>query len=276
MAVNLSVDPPVKIGPVADFDLKGLRKHLYAKGVDVTWEQAAVCPCGVLQGSNMGLPVTSTVNTKMRRTDCENCEGRGYYYHSPLPIRVLMVGYRSNPELFSQIGGEYAKGYASFTAQPEHLIGFLDRFTLTNSVCVFREPRTRTSATVERPKYPIVTRSLLLTAGLTDVNVLDAIKAQATGLVDPADKLVPGVDFEITPAGAIDWTLGDLSGKAPAVGSRYSLSYYIHPRFVVQDNPHVARDTHLQKKTPTREHRALVVQAMARLEWLGDGDGTVF
>jgi len=269
--VDLSVDAPVKLGPVADFDLPGLRKHLYAKGIDLVWEQANVCPCSRQQDSNMGidLGVGVTVDTQMRRPDCVLCDGRGYYYHSPITIRAQVVGYKSNPALFSQLGGEYMEGTVMVTLQPEHLPAQQDRLTAVHRVTIYREVRERTAATVERLRYPIVTRTLALSAGSTEVNVLAAQKASAAGLSTAADALVNGTDFDVV-GGEIAWFKGDALGTAPAVGDRYAMSYYIHPRWIVVDHPYVGRDTHTKPKQSTREHTALMVQCMARLEWLGD------
>lgn len=266
---DLSVPSPVKLSPRPDFNLPKLRQDLYIRGQDVLWEQAAVCPCHRIQADNLGLDLDFTSSTSQRRPDCPNCKGSGYYYHDPITIRALVLGYMGNPELFSRYGGEMLNGHVMVTVQPEHLPAFLDRYTAVHMVSVYREVRTR-AATVETLRYPIVTRDLELVAGSTSVNVLACHKADATGLAQTTGALTVGTDFDVTLAGGIDWTKGDtVTHKAPAVGERYSIAYYMHPRFVVADHPHIARDTHNRTKTPTETPQALMVQVMARLEWLG-------
>jgi hypothetical protein len=270
--VDLQARRPPKRNPVADFRAEEFRKFLFGKGLRLTWEQAAECPCVSRTGGlvSLGTVVDLTGgqgHTAEPRPDCEVCRGNGYYHHSPQEVVAAVTGAASNPERFA-IYGEAAKGMVSITLMPENLPGFLDRFTMKESVMEFRETRARGAGAVEALRYPVVVRSLDLQGGRQSVGVLAAQKADAGGVTTPDDALTPGVDFEITDDGRIDWTPGDDLGTAPAEGGRYSISYYTHPRFLVIDNPHVFRDTQVQVKSPNTRPQAMPVHCMARLEFL--------
>jgi len=264
---------PAKITPRVDLDPEGLRKFIVENGLRATWEQAADCPCvrrtqEVVLG--FGYPtLTSDQTTSDARADCTVCGGKGYYHHSSQPIVALFVSAHTEPERFAP-WGEYARGMVSITTLPEHIPGLFDRFTLTDSVLVFRESRRRTSATVESMRYPIVTRTLDLSTGPTAVAVFAAQRTDAAGVTTPADSMAVGVDFVVV-GGQIDWTLGDALGSAPVEGAWYAISYYARPRFVAVDYPHSFRDTWVRRKTAEPTFAPLPTSSMARLEFYGTG-----
>ena len=244
-------------------------------GLALTWEQAAECPCA----RRTPAVITSITSTVLDRTqgrsttdepqpDCPVCDGRGYFHHSPQQIKGIVTSAESKPERFS-MWGEHAVGMISVSLLPEHLPSYLDRFTLGTSVQLFRETRTRTSAVVENLRYPIVSRSLQLVGGATEVGATHAHKANADGTASANGGLTPGQDFVVTAEGAIDWSLGVASGTAPALGTRYSISYYAHPSYLVINHPHVARDTVVKHKKPQPGEVALPVNALCRLEFWG-------
>lgn len=265
---------PLKISPRPDFRPEDFRKLIFHRGMDCTWEQAQECPCrrkvSELSGSRFGTTPSGVVGeTTEPRQDCPLCEGDGYFYHSSQSVKALVTRASSTPELFT-VFGEMARGTSYFTLLPEHIPQPFDRFTLVNSVLTFRETRIKTAATVEALRYPIVTRSLDLSTGLTSVGVLQLQLADSTGQTSLALARTAGVDFAIDSQGRIDWSLGVSAGTAPATGDRYAISYYASPRYVVLDNPHTHRDTFIKVKSPTIDFAPLPVQCMAQLDFLGD------
>ena len=265
---------PNKLIPRVDFKPEEFRKLVFQRGMDVKWEQAQLCPCRrpvqAYVGSALGSAGSLGVQGESTepRPECVMCEGDGYFWHSPQTIKALITRASSTPEGYNA-WGEQARAHIYITLMPEHLPSFLDRFTLVNSVLMFRESRVRTTATLEALRYPIVTRSLDLSTGPTNVDVLHLQAADATGLTTPSGTLTKGVDFDVT-AGKIDWTLGVAAGTAPPEGARYSVSYYASPRYVVTDHPNAYRDTFTQVKRVTPAFAPLPVQCSAALDFLGE------
>ena len=269
---------PLKLAPTSDFQPEEFRKAVFTHGLRLDWEQVAQCPCTVrgLEYTGSGSKLTYAMDaagkishTGEPRVDCPACRGNGYILHSKQEVRAVITSARSNPKPFA-IYGEYAEGMISLSLLPEHLPCFQDRFTLLDSVLIYRETM-RFVPTVMSLRYPIVSRTLDLAAGPTDfAGVLHCFKAGVDGEVAlGATELTEGVDFEVTASGQIDWTLGVALGSAPVTGAPFSVSYYARPRFAVVDHPHSIRDTWIKRKTPQRTYQALPVQAMARLEFLG-------
>lgn len=264
---------PPKLGVRADFKPEEFRKIIFTDGLTLIWEMAQECPCARRTAATvtLGNMVDATGgegHTAEPRMDCVVCGGRGYFHHSAQEIVGIVTDARSDPRRFEVWGGENALGMVSISLLPENLPGFLDRFTMKNSVQLFREVRTRTADVVEALRYPVVPRVLDLQGGEQTIAVLHAYKAGADG-VAPADGLLTvGVDFDVTVDGKIDWTKGIANGKAPVEGGRYAMAYYAHPRWVVVNHPHAIRDTNVGFKKSAPEHQPLPVQAVCKLEFL--------
>jgi hypothetical protein len=265
---------PNKLRPRVDYRPEDFRKLLFTRGMDLTWEQGQLCPCrrqaldyvGTRMGQADSLGVKG--ESSEPRPDCDLCEGSGYFWHSAQTVKALVTRAASTPEAYAA-WGERARAMVFLTLLPEHVPTFLDRFTMKDSVITFRESRLRTSSAVEALRYPIVTRSLDLAAGQTDVSVLHLQAANSSGVASASLTKAVGTDFAVTD-GKIDWTLGVAAGTAPAEGDRYSVSYYASPRYVVTDHPHAYRDTFNQVKSTSPSFTALPVQCSAVLDFLGD------
>jgi hypothetical protein len=263
---------PTKVRPRVDFDMTEYRKLVFSKGVDLTWEQCAECPCSQPSSAyDVGLIETTSGVTGEARADCELCDGKGYFWHSAQPIRAIVTGGSSNTEQFTMYG-EYARGMVSVSLLPEHLPAYGDRYTFVASVMVYRETRTR-SALVEALRYPIQPRQLDLATGERTLGVLRLQRAGVDGLSTESDVLVEGVDFDVTAEGLLDFTKGDALGTAPLVGARYAVSYYARPRYYVADRPHTHRDSTFIRKSPDEAPLLLPVQAHCSLEFMGYDHG---
>lgn len=263
MAAILPVAPPPKLTPRADFNELELRKFFFNHSIRVQWEQAAICPCGqVVTESAFGIELPST-NSNQRRVDCTLCRGTGYFHHSAQEIKAFILSFSANNELFSRFGMEVERGSVSVTTLPEHLLSRLDRLTALDMVMVVQDVDTRRGA-LSPLRHTIAPRTLGLVGGTQTVSVLQARSAKLDGL--PLADMTLGVDYTIDANNNIVWALGDVTGKAPPVGARYSISYYARPRFIVQDHPYVARDAIVQVKSPTAKAVAYMVKASARLD----------
>lgn len=268
--------PPLTAGkarPRVDPRPQDYDKALQARGLPVVWEQSAVCPCGRSAdafGEGFGFTDPTALRpTGESRTDCDVCKGKGYLYHSPTSTRVLVTGRSIDPKRYAELG-ETAAGVVGMTFRSVNLPAFMDRVTLSLSIMLYRELTKRAlTGTVDTLRYPVVERIMPLATGTIVKGVLYAHKAAADGIATSAGVMVEGVDFTVTEAGAIDWTLGVATGKAPAPGARYAMTYFAHPRYVVTSHPFSARDTMILHKSPTEVHTELPIRAMAKLEYLG-------
>jgi len=216
---------PTKLKPAADFDAEAFREMVFSHGLRLTWEQSAQCPCTVRSSDYVSagsrftqhLDSSSTPGwTGEPRADCPACNGNGYILHSPQDVRAVITSARSNPEPF-KIYGEYANGMISVSFLPEHLPGYQDRFTLLDSVMVYREIRRRTAQPIESLRYPIKRRTLDLQGGPLDFDgVLYCLKTDSNGeIFDGFTPLTSANDFDVTVDGRIDWTRGVALGTAP-------------------------------------------------------------
>lgn len=275
---------PQKLRPRIDFRPEDFRKLMFQRGMRVKWEQANECPCvrrtfDLVQGeidSQLGhdLLLTShtTHTTAEPDLDCPMCLGKGYILHSGQNIRALVTRGSESPQPYRPYG-EVATGGAFFTLLPEHLPAMYDRFTLLDSVIVFRETLIRKSGVLQSTRYPIVTRNLDLATGLTAVSVLHLQAATLTGATTDSQTLTQGQDFTVTDDGKIDFTLGDANGKAPVENARYSVAYYGNPRYVITDHPHAFRDSFTAVKAPEPAFTPMPVQASGKLDFMGDRNG---
>lgn len=266
---------PAKAGPRSDFLPDEFRDAILQKGQDVTWQMTAVCPCGqklddVSTNFVFASPLGQKGVTGEARVACSVCAGRGWYQHSSQPIRVLIHDMSVNPRRFG-VSGEYAKGRARVTFLPENKPALGDRLELTYSVQRIHEStRRKTAAVTQALRFPIVPQVLTTATGDQTVRVLQCMRA-VDNVASGASALVEGVDFTVTAGGLLDWTLGDVTGRSPGVGQSFSITYFAHPRYVIEDVPFAVRDTNVHYKTPAPVSTQLPVFAIALQEYRGDG-----
>jgi len=266
---------PAKLKPRGDFDAEGFRRLIFEKGAEATWEARAQCPCGVSLtdvATDMGYtPLPAYFSSRDSHVGCPVCKGDGYYLHSAQPIRLLVQDMRIYGRRFGPTG-EYGNGSARLSMLPEHKPALGDRITLKRSVMLVREDRQRLTVQ-EDLRFPVAVQLQDLAQGRVAFRTLSVQKADGTGRTQLAYQLDEGVDFSVTPDGKIDWTLGDATGRSPAVNAYYTVSYYAHPRYVVIDLGYGVRDSFdgVHKQTPT--HINLPIMAIARQEFLGTRGG---
>jgi hypothetical protein len=272
---TLPSSEPARLRPRVDFREEQFRRLVLTKGVEVTWEMCAECPCS---RKSSDLTMTgflavgqSASQTGESRPDCPTCDGRGYFWHSEQEIKAIVASGQGTGERRDY--GDYLKGEIRVSLLPEHLPGYGDRFTMKDSVLVYKETLVRKAGVLQKTRYPIESRSLSLRTGETTLDVLQMIKADSDGLTQVGATLTKDTDFTVNAQGQIDFTLGDALGSTPAVGEHFSISYYAKPRYYVQDHPHTHRDTREQRKKSTEQPLNMLVQCTAALEFLGGRDG---
>lgn len=267
---------PAKAGPRSDFLPDEFRDAIQQKGQDVTWQMTAVCPCGQKLDdvsttfTAFAAPLGQKGVTGEARTVCPVCAGKGWYQHSAQPIRVLIQDMSVNPRRFG-VTGEYARGRSRISFLPENKPAIGDRIELSYSVHRVHElTRRKTAAATQALRFPVKAQVLDTATGNQTVRVLQMMRA-VNNVTAVVDALVEGVDYTVTAGGLIDWTLGDGTGRSPGVGQAFSVTYFAHPRYVVEDVPFAIRDTNIHHKTPAAVSTQLPVYAIALQEYRGDG-----
>lgn len=265
---------PVKLNPRGDFEPERFRILIEQMGSDVTWEQAAQCPCGVPVDSvaddmGYGTALPAEAVTGYPQVGCLRCAGAGFFLHSPQTVRVVIQDMRNMQRRFQSFG-EYVEGTAKVSLYPEHKPSVGDRLTLLDSVQVVREARIRGASAIEALRFPIKTQSLDLASGPQATRVMYVQKADSTASTGMGDVLTEGVDFVVTVDGKINWALGIANGKAPVAGNTYTISYYAAPRYVILDVPYGIRDTNVQSHAPAPVRMRMPIACTARMEYLGD------
>jgi hypothetical protein len=195
------------------------------------WEKSIKCPCIQIGGS--GQP----------DFNCTLCMGKGWYWFDPQQIQVLVTGI--SQEFRYENPGEISTGTANVTTLPQYRIGYYDRFSNFDSQ---------------------MRHSELIKKG--DHNGKDKTRFQPIEIIycrDLTREYVPKIDFDYDPNSyEINWLP---TGYEPNSGTRYSVEYYTHPRWIaIQLYP--IRDTFVKRKKPTPAFQQMPVRAMVRLEWM--------
>ena len=275
---------PDKLTPRVDFPPEEFRKHIYTKGLRLIWEQTSECPCQrsgpadmVPAASSMtDLLVTEAVTSRTgeAKAECPTCRGNGYFHHSAQRVIGIVTRVGADPKGFPG-WGEWTKGISYITTLPEHVPAYQDRFTMVDSVLIYRETRRRgVTGSPENLRYPIVTRVLDTTPPMS-VDVLYCCKVDTLGAlpVDPATEKVPanpikemvkGRDFNVVD-GKIEWLD---SGDPPPPEQWYSVAYYANPRYHVLDIPHAFRDTWIGTKVVDPYFEPMPVNCLCQMEFL--------
>ena len=250
---------PPKSRLKVDFKPEDFYGQINDLGLRLWWEQAALCPCA------------ENPDTVEGRFGCSICRGVGREYLAGMEIRGIITDLTFREVPFELIG-RFGFGLVSISLPPEQTPGFMDRFTLLDSAMTIQDLVTRKD-TLDDLRWPVIERSVTLSISgvATDVtlSVLHLRRVNSDGSAGPV--LTLGTDFVVTVDGKIDWTLGDGAHTAPAVGQRYSIRYYGHPRYLVLDRPRAIRDTRVKFKHPSRVPQIMPVQVLCKLDWMRFG-----
>ena len=270
---NLPPKLPTKLIPRGDFNPDEFRTLFAQRGKQVLWEMAALCPCSTPvskfeAGFGFTTPTNSNAKTGEARPDCPVCAGKGWYAHSSQTITVLLHAMSLRPARFG-VSGDYARGRASVSVLPENKLALGDRLTVLHSVQRVMEYVPRKAGATQALRFPIAAETLNLATGATPTRVLQAMRALTAGTVANAQAMVEGVDFSVDGTGKILWN--PLSANIPAVGDLFTITYYAHPRYVIEEMPAVTRDDQVHYKTLTPQDVQLPQAYRAIQEYRGDG-----
>ena len=246
---------------IAALEHDELRKLNELTGARFAWSRRADCPC-----------LNLNQETDQADPRCPKCKGSGFFYFGPrnyvVPtgvgpaldtvqenilaahggalIRGVIDSGKSDQNPFRLLGN-WLVGDIMISVQPENVLGQYDRLVNIDEVIVYNEVFEQPSGTTVSVRYPIVSVNNLATVDTT--YVLDD-------------------DFEVNNDGTIKW----LHGVEPAVGTRVSINYLMHPTWLIMATPHAVRSTPRRGETfeSYGTPETLSIQAHARLEQVAD------
>jgi len=255
----------------ADFDLNTFRRLIAQKGLVVQWQQTAECPCQP-KSVDRGFDLTDIDDVDSGTGNvlgCPVCKGSGLIYHSPQDVQAIITS--AEGEYLNARFGGYREGLVSITLNPEHLPVFGDRFTLKDSVMLYRETITMVEGkNIYDLRFPIASRTVTLATGEATHDIIYLhIADKDTGLAvvggdHTEDWRGPAQGYEITADGKFQRNnINRLED-----GMRVSLTYFIHPAYTVVSYPNSIRDTRIRKKSNVDKHVPMPVRVQAKLEFL--------
>jgi hypothetical protein len=254
----------------ADFDMATFRRLIAQKGLSLSWSQCAECPCqpkSVDRGFDLS-DIDDVDSGTGSVLGCPVCKGKGHIYHSPQDTQGIITN--AEGEYLNARYGGYKEGLVSITLNPEHLPVFGDRFTLKNSVMIYRETITMVDGkNTYDLSFPIASRVTTLATGEATHDIIYLhIADQDTGLAivggdHTTDWRGANQGYVVTDGKFIRNNVGRLKD-----GMRVSISYLMHPTYTVVSYPNSVRDTRIRKKTNVDVHTPMPVRVQAKLEFL--------
>jgi hypothetical protein len=232
----------------ADFNPELFRRQLDQHGKHVRWCKAMLCPC-------------LNETTGQALLGCSTCDGSGYFFVDPLPIRAHMAAFDRNTKIYEKMG-MWIEGATSVTVEPQYRLHYRDRIEMLDSLMPFNELLLKGNRRGIRSKLP----SGVDSARYRIVNVTK-LAFKPTPTSDPVT-LELGFHYEVSDDGWVRWlTAGD---NTISDGTRFSVLYDFHPIYQVISHPHVLRDDVRGKKQPADTAYSLPVQAACKLDFLID------
>lgn len=249
----------------ADFRIVEFRKLVQQKGLRLQWEQTVDCPCTIKTNNNFKLDLAniSDVSAKFagHNQACPVCNGKGLIRHSSQEIKGIITNATGDEK--NDKSGIIKKDYVKITLEPEHLPSYGDKFTLKDSVIVWKEivNMPNASDSIELQSQ-LVTRSLLLSTGVKDVNILYIHRSDSNGLA-VLNGEIPETDYIVD---LITNTIQFTNPLTrPVAGSRLVIAYYTNPTYIVDEYPHTIRDTFVRANN-IENFSPMLVQVQCRME----------
>lgn len=207
----------------------------------LAWARATICSCAGFNNQ-----------TDQTDPDCPKCNGIGWRYFRPqdyvvdeeqlgqldalqtallekanaVVVRGLMTGIGTQPDIFNTLG-KWALGSSMLTMRPRNRVGYYDRIVQLDVIEPFSEVVTVDAGGVLKTRYPV--HSLNFAASL-------------------------GAEFDNDDLTLFDdGSLAFKTGKAPASGTRVTLSYMHHPTWVVIEYVNANRTALVKFRNPTTQ-----------------------
>lgn len=282
--------PASELGYHPKFSPKKFRAVIQVHGRDVLLEREVACGCRkvtTVLGNEDGLfNVDSTAGGEIGgepAPDCPDCGGTGSKYTVVQATRALVMQDRRKGFRNSRDGASSDQGTVLITLLPEAVPAYLDRVVVLDASEKIWQHVIR-KGTIDKLLYPIITREIIAGSG-ADPTVAETLQESVIHLQLTGDDGKPlgvprvcGKDFDVTPAGHIDWTRGIILGTAPEIGANYAVTAWAHPRYVIQESPNEnrAQTTHFPNQSGMRKDAAstaMPIRVRAVLEITGPPPG---
>ena len=266
MSQRIAPPPRGKINVRSDFRVGEFEVAIENQGYRIAWEHASVCPCR--SNRHGGQP----------SFDCPVCSGVGYEYHSRQEIKAIIDKMRGDQQILSPDGSYHKFHSADFTVLAQHRPSFYHRYTLLDSVMEHSELAKGTKGNQLILSHRIASGSLSVLVedviGHTDTEALEfdvlRVRAMYATTKLPARVLVPLVDYHVVDDVDSEEKRLLVSDEIyTELGSDelyFAVTYYIHPRFKVQDFVYSVRDTFVKFKKPKASYEAMPITISARLD----------
>jgi len=262
--------PGVKANPRADFVPDMFDQLITTKGYRMWWSRAGVCPC------------EQNKQTQQPQLNCPLCRGKGYFYYLPdvavidgspvdaygnavdlntagdgVSIYVVKTALTEDVQVFEKFG-EWVFGTTRGTVQWQNRLGYRDRLVERDSVMPWNQ--------------------IVITDGTGTMKVTGGF--DKAGIRYPVVELIYcrsiareyrlNRDLILTPTGELEWMI-----TPPDPKTRLSITYTMHPVWIVMDYVHAIRDTLVSFKAKAKadEFRKLPLQAMMKLDFLVEPEG---
>ena len=213
-----------------DFKVSSFDDLIEKHGYYLTHYHALRCPC-------------LTPETGQPDPNCIYCDN-GWQYYGSEQIQGIITGVTTEKQ-FLDTGGMLI-GTMNLTVKAAVELGYHDRIVNEKSVVAYSELLTRGLTATDSARFP----------------VLDIVRIIGAGGVVYA----PLTDYSVSTSKKIEW----VTGRGPTVGAYYSVSYRMHPSWLVLSAMNLIRDTHIKFRNPVPEHHRLPVRALCKLEYLMD------
>ena len=250
---------PADTSARADFEKPVIDGIVRMYGEYFTWQKTATCAC------------QANDQTDQPNPRCVVCRGTGEELYDAQEIQgVLERPDYDVKKLRSE--GEWWGGQTTVTVLAETPVAFRHRLTMRDAVIEFGERVERAATITQTLRYPIATKTITYRRK-TDWQEL-AVKYRVLRLAwfsTPTTQITldEGIDFAVTPAGLLDWTLGVARGTVPPVGKLFAITYLIHPVWIVTSlSPYPMQNTWTESGVPVPTRLNLPTSLRLSLDYL--------
>ncbi len=255
---------------------------------NIRWEKAFPCPCAwrtTFSGEEGEVGGES-------RPGCLKCRNTGVYYVRQADTYAIVTDAAGNSGRGKNTGDSWLDVQARFTCLPETAPAYQDRLTILTAWLQVSERRKRRLDT-EALRFPIEVRDIVSASAndpstpiCVNESVIRCSHADSDGAY--VGELEEGVHFTVVD-GSIVWEaspdpdsevgLGDPWIGGPSQGCDYTITYWIHPRYVIQGLPFIHRPQPTRKPQQVGADSAvdatdMPVRATGNLETVGVAAGT--
>lgn len=207
-----------------DFKPEEFERAIYQKGARITWEKSILCSC---------------IDRKSGAPDftCMSCEGKGFVYFDPKPIRAAVSSLGRDDSPMSL--GVVDVGTAYVTTMSTDAVNFRDRLT-------FEDFRVGYSTVLRYDGEPVKLKY--------EVEEIISVMVLSHQLSEDDYSVSPGMDEIILRDGLL------------SKGENFSVLVSVKPRYIVIDMPHELRGTFVQFGQPSEKWTILPKQLLIKRE----------